>query len=101
MQETFMKQMYNHSHPLSFTSFGSKRSFYIPIIFFKIFLINKTTDKFILSQFVKKKRIVHNQGAPNIDCSTVVFIFNVCCHSKPSSLCSSTNYAQVHTVQCG
>ena len=56
MQETFMKQMYNHSHRLSFTSFSSKRSFYIPIIFFKIFLINKTTDKFILSQFVKKKK---------------------------------------------
>ena len=44
MQETFMKEMYNHSHGLSFTSFGSKRSFYIPIIFFKIFLTNKTTE---------------------------------------------------------
>ena len=44
MQETFMKQMYNHSHRLSFTSFSSKRSFYIPIIFFKIFLIDKTTE---------------------------------------------------------
>ena len=46
MQETFMKQklMYNNSHRLSFTSFGYKRSFYIPIIFFKIFLTNKTTE---------------------------------------------------------
>ena len=44
MQETFIKEMYNHSHGLSFTSFGSKRSVYIPIIFFKIFLTNKTTE---------------------------------------------------------
>ena len=53
-----MKEMYNHSHRLSFTSFGSKRSFYIPIIFSKIFLTNiiKPLNKFILSQFVKKKK---------------------------------------------
>ena len=32
----------------------------------------------ICEQQKKKQRIVHGQGASNINCSTIVFIFDVC-----------------------
>ena len=50
----------------------------------------ETSGWFIQSQSVnKKQRIVHGQGASNINHSTIVFNFDVCRLSWPVS---STNY---------
>ena len=54
----------------------------IAFLSFRTYLPIETSHQFIQSQSVnKKQRIVHGQGASNINYTTVVFNFDVCLFS--------------------